>query len=661
MNDELRDHVHRLLALPPGEQLDRHTIRIFRFYERMRDDPRVGPEGIQDGSDGVACYPVILKIAHALDRNRDGKEGDAVRPAARLLGRKMGKGRYKVLYRLGMGGMGEVYAASRVRASNREDLVAVKTLKPILASGEDMDTQRIEMMVRRLNQEASNLDQVANHEHVLKFIEDGYDAGSGLIYVVTEFVDGRSLDELAFRKSQPPLPPSEVLWLIREACKGLVAIHRAPAPVTMPDAGSSYDLVVAGASGMLLHRDVKPSNILFDRGGRVKLIDLGLAGPAGATSLTGGTPGFSDPAQFTAGADLDERADVYALGKTFYALLCRDPKPPTFKLPDPTHPVWNDVPPAFVQVILRATDLDRTARYDNAEAFLAALEALGPVPPPNETSNRLRRLLAEEDREINIWVGRDLARCRDAARSWIRAAALVVLALLGAASSRLLGARPPAAPADRADGSYRPARADEHEILVRKLDVSHWVRAGSHDVRKGTVGKTSFTTRLHDAVTVAAELSEPAYCYLIAFSPDGKDRICFPEDENTPPPKTDRPGYPMSGDDGFGLDEGTGLQAFYLVASRRELPPYAEWRKGRRAPPWRLVGGPGDAVWRFDGHGTQEFTADNPFEPSTGGPARAPGRKLRKDDRVMTELNDWLREDPRIETSMAIGFTVAPP
>ncbi len=280
--------MHRLLGLPPGPQLDRLTALIFRFYERMRDDPGVRPEAIRGEEDGITCYPVLLKFARALDQNRDGMEGDAVRPAARLLGRKMGRDRDRDPLPPGHGGMGEVYAASRVRSPSKEGLVAVKTLRPVLASGEEMGSRRIEMMVRRIQQEAASLERVANYEHVVKFIEDGYDSTAGLIYIVTEFIDGRSLNELAFREFRDPLPPSEVLWLVREACKGLVAIHGAPAPITVTNPGSSYDLIVAGSGGGLLHRDVKPSNILFDRGGRVRLIDLGLAGPAGATSMTGG-------------------------------------------------------------------------------------------------------------------------------------------------------------------------------------------------------------------------------------------------------------------------------------------------------------------------------------------------------------------------------------
>lgn len=207
MNETLRSHLQRLVGLPSGPQLYRYTADICQFYKRMRDDPAVKPEVFREEVGDATCYPAVLKLARALDLNRDGRQGDDVRPAARLLGRRMGKDRYRILYRVGVGGMGEVYAASRVRASNKEDLVAVKTLKPIVASGEGMNTERIEMMVRRINQEASNLDQVADYQHVIKFIEDGYDHSASLIYIVTEFIDGRSLNELAFQRFPCASPP----------------------------------------------------------------------------------------------------------------------------------------------------------------------------------------------------------------------------------------------------------------------------------------------------------------------------------------------------------------------------------------------------------------------------------------------------------------------
>ena len=85
---------------------------------------------------------------------------------------------------------------------------------------------------------------------------------------------------------------------------------------------------------------------------------------------------------------------------------------------------------------------------------------------------------------------------------------------------------------------------------------------------------------------MTAELAAPAYCYLIAYPPDGTEELTFPEpqQQNEPPPLTDRPRYPsVSVGVEIGLNEGPGLHAFVLVARSKPLPPYAEWRR-QRAP-----------------------------------------------------------------------------
>src|SRR5262249_29786645 len=123
----------------------------------------------------------------------------------------------------------------------------------------------------------------------------------------------------------------------------------------------------------------------------------------------------------------------------------------------------------------------------------------------------------------------------------------------------------------------------------------------------------SFETRLDDSVTVAAKLSGPAYCYLIAYRPDGTEDLCFPADAARPPPLTDEPRFPLNvGGDHYGLEEGEGLMVFALAVSSRPLPVYAEWKRGRGDSPWRRARASPGVVWRGDGEALRFATAMDP-------------------------------------------------
>jgi hypothetical protein len=104
-------------------------------------------------------------------------------------------------------------------------------------------------------------------------------------------------------------------------------------------------------------------------------------------------------------------------------------------------------------------------------------------------------------------------------------------------------------------------------------------------------------------------------------------------------------------DETYGLDEGEGLMAFALVASRQPLPAYAEWRQQRGDSPWRKADAQRDVVWRYDG---RELLAVTPDEP---GGARAKGRKL-GDAGPLAELLGWLRQAPEVEAVAAVAFPV---
>lgn len=198
------------------------------------------------------------------------------------------------------------------------------------------------------------------------------------------------------------------------------------------------------------------------------------------------------------------------------------------------------------------------------------------------------------------------------------------------------------------------ARENPHErIVVWKLEVEHFAKVNAKRVRRvGLLGEQSFTTHLEDAVRVRAELSGPAYCYLIAFRPDGTEELCFPEQESEPPPLTDRPRYPSaSAGVAYGLTDGTGLEAFFVVVSRQPLPAYGVWRKSRGESPWRATDAEAGLVWRYYGEELLAWTA------AQAAGQRGKGRELQGGGMV-DRLAAWLRQAPEVEAVEGIGFPV---
>src|SRR5262249_18944503 len=136
---------------------------------------------------------------------------------------------------------------------------------------------------------------------------------------------------------------------------------------------------------------------------------------------------------------------------------------------------------------------------------------------------------------------------------------------------------------ERTDSDER--RADgtkiEQPAMLQKvsMDVRHFANLNMHDQPMGILGKDVFATVCDDSVTVDVHLPRPAFCFLIAFRPDGTEEVCFPESENEPPALTDHPRYPsVSRRVNYGLNEGAGLQVFAVVVASTPLPSYKEWR-----------------------------------------------------------------------------------
>ncbi len=273
---------------------------------------------------------------------------------------------YQLLGPLGAGGMGRVYKAEHRRMKRT---VAVKVLSPELL--------RSPAARARFASEVEAIARLASPNIVAAF-----DAGeaAGRDFLVMEYVEGRNLAEVV--KAQGPLPVERALAHVLQAARGLQQAH---------------------AAG-IVHRDVKPANLLLDRRDTVKLLDLGLAHLADEGLVTAGavmgTAAFMAPEQATEGGRVDGRADVYGLGCTLYFLLTGRPPYeretvretllahrtcPIPALPAPCPAPLGDL---FRRMVAKGPE-DRPA----LGAVVAGLERLL-APAPRRTARRLAALAA---------------------------------------------------------------------------------------------------------------------------------------------------------------------------------------------------------------------------------------------------------------------------
>jgi hypothetical protein len=166
---------------------------------------------------------------------------------------------------------------------------------------------------------------------------------------------------------------------------------------------------------------------------------------------------------------------------------------------------------------------------------------------------------------------------------------------------------------------------------------------GETETYLGDIGSTVYEAREGDSVRVRAELRAPAYCYLIAFNPDGQEQLCFPSDRNEAPPAVTRVSFPLVPTQGYVLTDGVGLQAFVLVVARQPLPSYSQWQSEAGPATWQHV--EVDHDWGFDG---LEFF---------GGP-RGEIRELGGVPKPFNDLCLFLKGCPGVHTIRAQAFPV---
>ncbi|MEU6425377.1 Stk1 family PASTA domain-containing Ser/Thr kinase [Microbispora sp. NPDC046973] len=272
-------------------------------------------------------------------------------------------GRYRVESRIARGGMASVYLALDVRLDRT---VAVKVMHRSLAE----DPQ----FVRRFIGEAKSVASLS-HPNIVQVFDQGTDGAH--VYLSMEYVPGRTLRDVLRRRGR--LPAREALEMVIPVLAALGAAHQAG----------------------LIHRDVKPENVLLADDGRVKVVDFGLARAIEATNQTKtgmmiGTIGYMSPEQVTTGT-ADARSDVYAAGIMLFELLTgrqpyagETPMSIAYRHVHETVPapssIVPDMPPPIDALVAAATDKDPAARPADATAMLvAAVEIHRTLPKTGHT------------------------------------------------------------------------------------------------------------------------------------------------------------------------------------------------------------------------------------------------------------------------------------
>ena len=278
--------------------------------------------------------------------------GDALRPGTLFANR------YEVKDVLGAGGMGVVY-----RAFDRElqEPVAIKTLRPEALAGDGVALERFKQEIRLARKIA--------HRNVVRT----YDLGEadGMYYLTMEYVEGTSLKDLI--ASRGHLPVAVTLTVAKQLCRALEVAHEQG----------------------IIHRDIKPQNMVVEPTGFLKVMDFGIARLATAPQgkgltqdgMTIGTPDYMSPEQIS-GMELDARSDLYSAGvvlfecltgrlpfeaESMYALMAKRLEEPP---PDP-RTINAEVPQSLAAVILKAMAKQPADRYQTAAGMHDALAVIG--------------------------------------------------------------------------------------------------------------------------------------------------------------------------------------------------------------------------------------------------------------------------------------------
>jgi serine/threonine-protein kinase len=270
-------------------------------------------------------------------------------------------GRYEILEALGKGGMGEVY---RVRDTKLDEEMALKLLKPDIASDE--------IMIERFRNELK-LARKITHKNVCRMHD--FHEEEGTPFITMEYVLGDDLKNLIQKRGK--MPEEEVLKIARQVTAGLI---------------EAYELGV-------VHRDLKPRNIMIDKKGHAKIMDFGIARSVEAPGITTtgmiiGTPDYISPEQ-AEGEEADQRSDIYSLGIILYEMVTGSLPfsgdtalsvaiKHKMQIPSDPRELNPEISEDLSRLILVCMEKNRDKRYQSAQELLADLTKIEKGIPTEE-------------------------------------------------------------------------------------------------------------------------------------------------------------------------------------------------------------------------------------------------------------------------------------
>jgi TonB family protein len=289
-------------------------------------------------------------------------------------------GRYEIIEELGKGGMGKVY---RVEDKKIKGEIALKLIKPEIASDKKI--------IERFNNELK-MARMISHRNVCRMFDLGEEKGAH--YITMEYVRGEDLKSMIRMSGQ--LGVGTTINIAKQVCEGLAEAHRLG----------------------VVHRDLKPQNIMIDKEGNVRIMDFGIARSLKAKGITGagviiGTPEYMSPEQVE-GKEAGQRSDIYSLGVILYEMVTgRVPfegdtplsvaiKQKT-ETPEDPRKLNSQIPEDLSRVLLRCMEKDKEKRYQSSGEVLSELEKIKKGIPTTEKVIQKRKPITSK--EITVTFG----------------------------------------------------------------------------------------------------------------------------------------------------------------------------------------------------------------------------------------------------------------